>query len=64
MAYPWLGRYLMLAATVPDCRAPRTTKFYLATAVLATAWVGIDSWFLLVWTLKVTVGKPCWSLET
>lgn len=47
---PW---YLGLAATVPDCRAPRLAKWYAATAVLATAWVGVDSWFLLLWTLKV-----------
>lgn len=48
-----MRRYLVLAATVPDYRAPRLAKLYLATATLATAWVGVASWFLLVWTLKV-----------
>lgn len=47
------NRYLGLAVTVPDCRAPRLAKLYLAAATLATAWVGVASWFLLVWTLKV-----------
>ena len=50
---PLCVRYLALALTVPDCRAPRLARLYPATAALATAWVGAASWFLLVWALKV-----------
>ena len=55
---PATQRYLALAATVPDCRAPRLGRLYPVTAALATAWVGLDSWFLLVWTLKVWAASP------
>ena len=54
---PHCVRYLVLAITVPDCRAPRLARLFPATAALATAWVGAASWFLLVWALKVR--PPC-----
>ncbi len=62
-------RYAVLAATVPDCRHPRLARLYLVTAAVATAWVGLASWFLLVWTLKVGAAledctRGCLSLQS
>ena len=51
---PLLCRYVALACTVPDCRAPRLKRLYLLTALLSFAWVGFDAWFLLLWILKVS----------
>ncbi len=49
---------MALACSVPDCRAPRLKRFYLLTALLSFAWVGVDAWFLLLWILKVSPLSP------
>eukprot|EP00958_Prasinococcus_capsulatus_P010270 scaffold998_cov411-Prasinococcus_capsulatus_cf.AAC.15 len=45
--------YAVFTATIPDCKSKRWENYYIVTFLMAIAWIGVLSYFMVEWAARI-----------